>query len=87
MNLVAELHRQKVALVERCLVACIEVIEGRVPTVGEVIQHGRHYEYPDHNFETWTWKGSTIIALQWWPRPGVPFEISSLVNPFAEFKE
>ncbi len=87
MNLVAELHRQKVALVERCLVACIEVIEGRVPTVAEVIEHARRYEYPDDKFEIMTWKGSTIIAVRYWPRPGVPFEISSLVNPFAEFKE
>lgn len=74
-----QLVREKAQMVERCVIACIESIEDRAPTHEEVATYLVHRIA--ERVETFHWKERLIIRVDYWPQPGMPYVIFSLVNP------
>lgn len=74
-----QLVREKAQMVERCVIACIESIEDRAPTHEEVATYLVHWmpEGEEHFY----WKDRMIVKVVYWPQPGMPYVIFSLVNP------
>lgn len=68
--------------IDRRMIAHVETAEGRVPTNQEIAAYGqklidlRHLPFTD----TWSWRGTEVFRVVWWPSPGVPFLI---VEPVA----
>jgi len=74
-----QMIRDKARLVEMCVVGSIEAVEDMMPADEEVIWFLQRVL--SERREEYLWKDRLIVRVDYWPAPGVPYKIFSLVNP------